>query len=45
MAELCQAQVKFKLELGFLGEDLYMFIQKLDQKIDKKRFICNIDAV
>ena len=34
LAELCQAQVQFKLDSNFLGEDWYMFIQKLNQKIE-----------
>ena len=36
VAELCQAQVQFKLDSDFLGEDLYMFIQKLlDKNIER----------
>ena len=35
VAELCQAQVMFRLDSDFLGEDLYMFIQKLDQEIKR----------
>ena len=36
VAELCQAQVQFKLDSDFLDEDLYMFIPKTDQEV--KRF-------
>ena len=35
VAELCQAQVQFNLELDCLGEDLYMFIQKSDREITR----------
>ena len=50
VAELCQAQIQFKLDSDFLGEDLYMFmfIQKLDQAIKRLKHIakmCNLDAI
>ena len=35
VAELCQAQVQFKLDSDFENEDLYMFIQKLDREIKR----------
>ena len=34
VAELCEAQIQLKLDSDFLGEDLYMFIQNLDQEIN-----------
>ena len=37
VAELCQAQVQFKLNTNSQGEDWYMYIQKLNQKIDWRR--------
>ena len=37
VAELCQAQVQFKLDSDFLGEDYYMFIQQIDQEIKRLR--------
>ena len=48
VAELYQAQVQVKLDSNFLGEDLYMFIQKLDQEIkrlkykNQMQFRCNL---
>ena len=35
MAKLCQAQALFKLDSDSLGEDLYMFLQKLYQEIKR----------
>ena len=35
VAELCQAQVQFKLDSDFLGKDLCMFLQKLYQWIKR----------
>ena len=49
VAELCQAQVQFNLDSDFLGEDLYIFIQKLDQEFKilkhniQMQSRCNID--
>ena len=49
VAELCQAQVQFKLDSDFQGEDLYMLIQKLDQEIKilkhniQMQSRCNLD--
>ena len=36
VAELCQAQAQINLDSDFLGEDLYMFIQQLDQEIQNR---------
>ena len=43
VAELCQAQVQFKLDLDLLGEDLYIIRYNLD--LPMMQFRCILDKI